>query len=138
MAAEGQAALGQKKPLILVVDDEEAIRKFAARCPVQRRVRCTGGMQRQTRDRVLQLVAGGSRRDRSDDAGNGRNRDDPGNPPGTPLVLPKVPVIAMAGFLGSYLQAARYFGANPIFRKPLDFEELLDAVRRLIGAARQA
>ena len=41
----------------------------------------------------------------------------------------------MSGMWGSYLEAARRFGANAIFQKPLDIDEVLDVVRGLLGAA---
>jgi hypothetical protein len=33
---------------------------------------------------------------------------------------------------GSYLEAARRLGANAIFQKPLDIDEVLDVVRGLL------
>ena len=134
MAAEGQASLGQRKAAILVVDDEEAVRKLL------RDVLSSAGFD------VLE-------------ASNGTHAIRICNCSPVDLVvtdlmmretegietiqairriLPRVPVIAMSGFWGGYIQAARYFGANAIFRKPLDIDEFLDAVRSLIGAARQA
>ena len=41
----------------------------------------------------------------------------------------------MSGMWGSYLEAARRFGANAIFQKPLDIDEVLDVVRGLLEAA---
>ena len=41
----------------------------------------------------------------------------------------------MSGMWGSYLEAARRFGANAIFQKPLDIDEILDVVRGLLEAA---
>ena len=40
----------------------------------------------------------------------------------------------MSGMWGSYLEAARRFGANAIFQKPLDIDEVLDVVRGLLEA----
>jgi hypothetical protein len=43
----------------------------------------------------------------------------------------------MSGMWGSYLKAARRFGANAIFQKPLDIDrhrEVLDLVRGLLEA----
>jgi DNA-binding response OmpR family regulator len=44
-------------------------------------------------------------------------------------------IARMSGTSGSYLEGARRFGANAIFQKPLDLDEVLDFVRGLLEAA---